>query len=116
MINGVHHVIYSTSPAKDRAFFRDVLKFSWVDAGDGWLIFATPPAELAVHPATNNDGQELFLMCDDLAETIEELRKAGTECTEVQHLSWGLLTHLTLPGGGVLGLYQPQHARPTSPK
>lgn len=112
MVNGVHHVIYSSDPEKDRAFFRDVLKLPNVDAGDGWLIFAMPAAELAVHPSTDSGGQEFFLMCDDLVKTTRELDKAGARCGEIQRQSWGLLSHLRLPGGGVLGIYQPSHARP----
>ena len=33
------------------AFFRDVLGFPFVDAGQGWLIFKLPPAEAAIHPS-----------------------------------------------------------------
>jgi hypothetical protein len=31
-------------------------------------------------------------------------------------MGWGVLTKLTLPGGGELGVYQPRHARPESMK
>jgi hypothetical protein len=115
MISGAHSIIYSTNPEADRAFFRDVLKLPGVDVGGGWLIFGLPPAEVAVHPSESNDRHELYLMCDDVRRLVEEMRSRGVACTPIQEQSWGLLTQLTLPGGGKLGVYQPRHARPASP-
>lgn len=112
MINGAHAIIYSKNANADRDFFRDVLKLSNVDVGDGWLIFALPPAEFAVHPASSNGKHELYLMCDDIENFIREMKKRNIEVEPVQDLGWGLLTQLTLPGGGKLGVYQPRHARP----
>lgn len=112
MINGAHSIIYSKSPDEDRAFLRDVLKLPYVDVRDGWLIFGLPPAEVAVHPSEKNDVHEFYLMCDDVEALIGELGKHKIGCSEVQDEGWGLLTHVTLPGGGKLGIYQPRHARP----
>ena len=112
MIHGAHVVIYSKDSEADRAFFRDVLKYESVDAGHGWLIFALPPAEVAVHPSDENDVHELFLMCDDVQALIAEMRKKKVECSEVDEQRWGSITRLTLPGGGTLGIYQPKHASP----
>lgn len=112
MIIGAHAIIYSTQPQADRAFLRDVLQFPHVDVGDGWLIFGLPPAEVAVHPSGTNGVHELYLMCDNVEALIAKLRRANIECEAVQSLTWGLLTHLTLPGGGKLGIYSPRHARP----
>jgi catechol 2,3-dioxygenase-like lactoylglutathione lyase family enzyme len=112
MINGAHVVIYSRNADADRDFFRNVLKFSFVDAHGGWLIFKLPPAEVAVHPSDENDMHELYLMTDDLDAEIATLRKAGIGCEEPVQQSWGRLTHIKLPGGGTLGLYQPRHSRP----
>jgi len=112
MLIGAHTIIYSTSPEADRAFLRDVLKLPNVDAGDGWLIFGLPPAELAVHPSDNNDVREFYLLCDNIEGLIAEMKKHGAVCDPVREQSWGLLTHLTLPGGGKLGVYEPRHARP----
>ncbi len=112
MITGAHSIIYSTNPASDRAFLRDVLELPNVDAGDGWLIFGLPPAEVAVHPSEKNDVHEFYLMCDDVESLIEKLKKRGIGCDPVENLGWGLLTRLRLPGGGKLGVYQPRHARP----
>jgi hypothetical protein len=112
MIHGAHVIIYSKDSEADRAFFRDVLKYESVDAGHGWLIFALPPAEVAVHPSEENDVHELFLMCDDVQSLIAELRKKKVECSEVDEQRWGSITRLTLPGGGNLGIYQPKHASP----
>ena len=51
MITGMHAVVFSPDAAQVRTFFADVLNLPAVHAGGGWLIFALPPAELAVHPA-----------------------------------------------------------------
>lgn len=112
MITGAHSIIYSMNAEADRAFLRDVLKLTHVDVGHGWLIFGLPPAEVAVHPAEGIEGHELFFMCDDVNELIAELRKHQIACEPVQDQGWGLLTRVTLPGGGKLGVYQPRHARP----
>ena len=116
MINGAHTVIYSTSTEADRAFLRDVLELPNVDVGDGWLIFGLPPAEVAVHPAEKNDVHEFFLMCDDIEVFSAEMKKHNVVCDPVQDAGWGLLTKLTLPGGGKLGIYEPRHARPETMK
>lgn len=112
MINGAHAVIFSKDPGADRAFFRDILKLANVDVGNGWLIFSLPPAEVAVHPSGKNDIHQLYLMCDDVHEFISKMKKNDIACSEVSDEGWGLLTNLTLPGGGKLGVYQPEHKRP----
>jgi predicted enzyme related to lactoylglutathione lyase len=109
MITGAHIIVYSKDPEADRAFFRDVLKFSSVDAGHGWLIFALPPTEGAFHPSEKNDVHELYFMCDDLKATMESLKGKKVKCGPVTEERWGLLTHLSLPSGGKIGLYQPKH-------
>ena len=116
MITGVHAILYSTAADEVRAFLRDTLDFSGVDAGGGWLIFALPPAELAVHPTEKEPsgnllGQcELYLMCDDINATLEELKSKGAEVSRpISDERWGLLTALRLPGGTELGLYEPRH-------
>jgi hypothetical protein len=112
MIIGGHSIIYSTQPDADRAFLRDILRLSNVDVGGGWLIFGLPPAELAVHPSEKNDVHEFYFMCDDVAGFVAEMRDAGISCDPVQDQGYGLVTQVTLPGGGKLGVYQPRHARP----
>lgn len=112
MITGGHVVIYSKDAEADRAFLREVLKFPFVDAHGGWLIFKLPPSEVAVHPSDENDMHEFFLMTDDLDAEMAALKKAGASCEEETQQGWGRLTRLRLPGGGTLGLYQPRHARP----
>jgi hypothetical protein len=112
MIIGAHSIIFSKSPDADRAFLRDVLKLTNVDVGDGWLIFGLPPAEVAVHPSSKNDLHEFYLMCDDVEALVAQMKKEHIACGPVRNLGWGLLFHLTLPGGGKLGVYQPRHARP----
>ena len=109
MILGAHVILYSKDAGADRAFLRDVLGFSSVDAGDGWLIFKLPPAEAAVHPDELGGKHELFLMCDDLKAEIAALRKKGVRFSRVQQARWGSITNIRLPGGGEIGLYQPKH-------
>ena len=109
MIFGAHVVLYSKDETADRAFLRDVLGFASVDAGHGWLIFALPPAELAIHPAEKSDRQEVYLMCDNLEAEILSLREKGVACSEVREARWGSITSVKLPGGGEIGLYQPKH-------
>ncbi len=112
MITGGHMIIYSKDSDSDRTFLRDVLKLTSVDVGGGWLIFGLPPAEVAVHPSDKNDVHEFFLMCDDIESFITEMQRRNVKCDRVQDENWGLLTYLTLPGGGKLGVYQPRHVRP----
>ena len=109
MIFGAHVIVYSKDATADRAFLRDVLGLSSVDAGHGWLIFALPPAEMAVHPAEKDVQHELYFMCDDLKAEISALAEKGIACSEVQDARWGSITHIRLPGGGAVGLYQPKH-------
>jgi catechol 2,3-dioxygenase-like lactoylglutathione lyase family enzyme len=109
MIWGAHLIIYSKDPEADRAFFRDVLGFSSVDAGRGWLIFALPPAEAAFHPAEENGRHELYLMCSDVHAEIAALAGKGVVCSAPHSERWGTITQIQLPGGGTIGLYQPSH-------
>ena len=112
MISGAHMIVYSRDPEADRAFLRDVLGLTHVDAGNGWLIFGLPPSEIAVHPSEKNDLHQLFFMCDDLRALIVTLAGRKIPCGPVVDRGWGLLTDLALPGGGRIGLYQPRHPRP----
>jgi predicted enzyme related to lactoylglutathione lyase len=112
MINGAHVIVYSKDAEADRAFLKNVLKLRHVDVGQGWLIFALPPAEMAMHPSDENDMHELYLMTDDLDAEIRSLKKAGVACEAIETMGWGRRTHMRLPGGGKLALYQPRHERP----
>jgi hypothetical protein len=109
MITGSHVIMYSRDAEADRAFLRDVLNYPHVDAGGGWLIFKLPPAEVAVHPTDELGSHELYLMCDDVNATVDELAGKGVSCGEISDEGWGLLTSIRLPGGGELGLYEPRH-------
>jgi hypothetical protein len=114
MLSGAHVIVYSRNEDADRAFFRNVLELPAIDAGDGWLIFALPPAEVALHPAEDNDTHELYLLCDDIQDFLARMKRHGVACTGVASRGWGLLTEITLPGGGKLGVYEPRHARAAS--
>lgn len=115
MINGTHVVIYTRKPEADRAFFRDVLGFPSVDAGHGWLIFALPPLEAAFHDSPKNDQHQLYLMCDDIAATLRDLKDKKVEVSKINEERWGRLATFTLPGGGKIGIYQPKHPSPLHP-
>lgn len=119
MIIGAHVLLYSQDAAADRAFFRDVLGFPAVDAGEGWLIFALPPAEAGIHPGDKSNmqrhgdrtllGAVLYLMCKDLPAVIRSPKKKKVRCTRVEEAPWGIKTTIRLPSGGEIGLYQPKH-------
>jgi hypothetical protein len=112
MIIGAHAIIYSKKPDADLAFLRDVLRLDHIDVGGGWLIFGLPPSEVAVHPAKKSGVHELYLMCADVEAFVAAMKKAKVACSRIQNQGWGLLTQVTMPGGGKLGVYQPRHARP----
>lgn len=111
MITGAHMIVFTPAVEATREFLRDALGFSSVDAGGGWLIFALPPSEVAVHPA-ERPGQELYLMCDDLALTMAKLTGAGATFGPVHEERWGSVAVMTMPGGAELSIYQPSHPRP----
>ena len=114
MISGAHVTVFSRDADATRAFFRDVLGLDSVDAGGGWLIFALPPAELAVHPSDGPPSHELFLMCDNLGETLERLAAEDVALARpATDAGWGRVAYLDVPGLGELGLYEPRHASPT---
>jgi catechol 2,3-dioxygenase-like lactoylglutathione lyase family enzyme len=110
VITGLHGIIFSSDAEAVRALFRDTLGWPYVDAGGGWLIFKSPPSELAAHPDSEGGRQELFLTCDDVEATVAELKAKGVRIDKpVTDQGFGLLTYIELPGGGSLGLYQPKH-------
>ena len=109
MITGAHTIIYSKNADADRAFFKDVLHWPHVDAGRGWLIFAAPPSELAVHPTDDTGSHELYLMCDDIKALVRDLTAKKVKCGQIMDRGWGLLTEITLPSGASLGIYEPKH-------
>ncbi len=109
-------IIYTKDPEADRAFFKDVLEWPYVDAHDGWLIFAMPPAEIAFNPVMD-DGEKhaIYLMCDNVEALVARMSDAGFACSDVSDEGWGRLTAVTLPGGSKLGVYEPRHASPLFP-
>ena len=113
-LTGVHAILYTRDAEADRAWLADVLGLESVDAAGGWLIFALPPAELATHPASSEDGGvDLYLMCDDIETTMRELREKGVGSDGgVTDQRWGRVTKLVLPSGARIGLYEPRHASP----
>lgn len=119
MINGVHTILYSDDAPATRAFLRDVLGWSSIDSGDGWLIFETPPCEMGVHPTRGPDGEvwgsapqhDISLMCDDIEATVAELTAKGVEFTsEVRDMGYGLVTTFVVPFAGTMQLYRPPFA------
>ena len=108
MISGAHVVVYSKNAEADRAFFRDILGFTSVDAGHRWLIFALPPTEAALH-SSEDDAHELYFMCGDLKAEMASLAKKGVKCSKIEDARWGSITKMQLPSGANVGLYQPKH-------
>jgi predicted enzyme related to lactoylglutathione lyase len=113
MLTGLHAIVFSKEAEQVRAFLRDVLELPFVDAGGGWPIFAAPPAEIAVHPADGPTEHGLYLMCDDIEQTLTDLKAKGVEVVgEVTDQGWGLLAAIRLPDGSDLPIYQPRHPSP----
>jgi catechol 2,3-dioxygenase-like lactoylglutathione lyase family enzyme len=113
MITGLHAIVFTQEAEAARAFLGDVLGFPSVDAGGGWLIFGLPPAEIAAHPADAAEPPQLYLMCDDIHATADELRGKGVELLDpVTDEGWGLVSAIAIPGAGRLGLYEPRHPTP----
>ena len=109
MLTGAHIVVYTKNPEADREFYKEILALRSVDAGEGWLIFAVPAAEVAFHPHQENDKHEMYFMCDDIKAQVATLKKKGLRVGEISEQRWGTLASLSLPGGGSIGLYEPKH-------
>jgi catechol 2,3-dioxygenase-like lactoylglutathione lyase family enzyme len=108
-ITGTHALLYTSEPEALRACLRDVFGWKHVDAHDGWLIFALPPAELGVHPA-DQPAHELSFMCDDITATMAELRDKGIVFEgEPESQGFGVVVTMVLPGDVKVLLYQPRH-------
>jgi hypothetical protein len=108
VVFGAHLVLFSQNAEADRRFLAETFGLDSVDAGHGWLIFALPPSELAVHPGDAHSAQ-LYLLCDDLVAEIASLASRGVQCSAIEEARWGSMTKVALPGGGEVGLYQPKH-------
>ena len=110
MFNGAHVILYSREAEADRAFLSEHLGLASVDAGDGWLIFKLPPAEIAIHPTDGEPKHELYFMCADLEVTLGKLTAAGAQTSRpASDEGWGVLAEVTLPSGSKLSLYEPRH-------
>jgi hypothetical protein len=112
-ITGAHVLLYSPEAEALRTTLRDALGWEHVDAGEGWLIFALPPAELGVHPSDGETTHELSLMCDDIGATVAELRAKRIEIRgEPEDRGYGIVATMVLPGGVEIDLYEPHHRSP----
>jgi hypothetical protein len=118
MLNGAHVLIFSSDANADSAFLRDVLELPHVDAGDNFLIFGLPPAEVAVHGAEvpSSGKHELYLMCEDVRAFVAKMDEHSVACDAVAERGWGSVTSITLPSGLKLGVYESHHARPVAKK
>lgn len=113
MLTGLHAIVFSPDAERVREFFADVLELDSVDAGGGWPIYAMPPAELAVHPTDGPPGHALYLMCDDIEQTLAELRTKDVEIVgEIWDAGWGRVAAIRLPDGSELPIYEPRHPSP----
>jgi hypothetical protein len=110
VITGAHVILHARDAHALRGALADAFGWPHVDAGDGWLIFALPPAELAVHPTEDEPKHELYLMCDDIDGTILDLRERGVDVRGTPaDRGWGITAPLALPGDVAVTLYQPRH-------
>ena len=109
-ITGTHVVLYTPEAEAVRETFRDLLGWKYVDPGDGWLIFALPPAELGVHPSAGAMQSQLSFICDDLEGTLAGLRQKGIEVRgEPEDMGFGVGATIGLPGGVEVLVYEPRH-------
>jgi hypothetical protein len=113
-IIGAHVLLYTPEAEALRAALRDAFGFPHVDAGDGWLIFRLPPAELGVHPAEGSGPEAvqhaLSFMCDDIHATVRQLRAKGLAVDgEPEDHGYGIVVMVTLPGGVRVQVYEPRH-------
>ena len=111
---GTHVLIYSSDAEATRAALRDVFGFAHIDAGQGWLIFALPPAELGIHPVDHPGAKAgdhaMSLMCDDIHAAVRELRGKGIQVDgEPKDHGYGITVMATLPGGVEIQIYEPRH-------
>lgn len=113
MITGAHTMIFSKDAEKDRLFFKDVLKFPYVDNGGNWLIFDLPNTEMGVHPNDKNNIHELYFLCEDIDVFIETMSKHSIKTLNRRDEPWGKIIDLILPGGGTIMVYEPLHKRPS---
>jgi hypothetical protein len=120
MIKGIHGLFYSSKPEELRVFLRDKLGLPFSDVGGGWLIFDFKEGDLGVHPTEGTDGaasghHDISFFTDDVAKTVSELKHRGVKFDdEVADHGYGLVTHLTMPGGVKVQLYQPKYAKRSS--
>ncbi len=117
MITAAVVTVFAHDPDAALAFFRDVLEFPVVEAGDGWLRFA-PPTELSIHsggaPGSAEGQHKLFLTCDDIERTVEELSAKGVEFVDaIADRGCGRITRFRVPGAGEVGLFEPMRSDPT---
>ena len=121
MIRGVHTMFYSSQAEELRAFLHDKLGFPATDVGDGWLIFDLPEADMGVHPTEPRAADPrnppsgthaISFYCDDIQQTVAALRAKGVEFTgDVENHGYGLVTHMKVPGGFAVRLYQPLYKK-----
>jgi hypothetical protein len=118
VLTGAHVIVFSSNANADAAFLRDVMELPHVDAGEGFLIFGLPPAEVAMHEAeaTGSGKHELYLICRDVHAFVDEMRARSIACDDIAERGWGSVTSMTLPSGLKLGVYEAHHARPAAKK
>ena len=116
MIRGVHALFYTSRPEELRAFLRDKLRLPFTDVGEGWLIFDLPEGDVGAHPVDHPGSpatgtHSVSFYCDDIEQTVAELRSRGVELGEIQDRGYGFVTHFTMPGDVRVELYQPRYKK-----
>lgn len=118
MIKGVHAMFYSSQAKELRSFIKDKLRLPCTDVGEGWLIFDVAEADVGCHP-TDGDPRsgthDVSFYCDDLAKTVADLKTRGVVFDdEIADHGYGLVTHLSMPGGVRVQIYQPKYQKSPS--
>lgn len=104
-------VVYVSDQDEALKFYRDVLDFEVImDAPMGessrWLEIKPRGGETSIVLAQASafgrqpgEGAFLTFACDDVAETVKQLRARGATTSEVNHEPWGTYATVDAPDG-----------------
>src|SRR5262245_15517629 len=118
MIKGVHAMFYSSQADELRTFIKDKLGLPFTDVGQGWLIFDLAEGDVGCHPTEGSPPSathDVSFYCDDLKQTVADLKERGVTFDDGMADHWyGFVTHVTMPGGVRVQIYQPKYAKRAS--
>ena len=115
MIKGVHAMFYSSKAEQAREFIKEKLRLPCSDVGEGWLIFDLEEGDVGFHPTEGDPPSgthNVSFYCDDLEKTVKELKSRGVTFDDaIADHGYGFVTHITLPGGVKVQIYQPKYVK-----